>query len=295
MKKNYRNIIVEKKGAIGYLTLNKPDKLNCLAYSLLQEFEEACFDFRDDPEIKVFIIKGAGRAFSAGYDMSGEESFVPGAEPIHWYMHYNGPYPDDLFVRTLWDNPKIIIGQVHSFCLAGAGNMASHMDIVYCSEDALFGYPPARYASPGSHQFWPVLVGLRKAMEHLVTGNMMTAQEAHRVGFVNEVFSGDKLEEEVERLAKTISKMPMASLRINKRAVHEWYECMGIRTAMRYSALLRDVSYGSSPQAIPHGYQDIGRVTAEKGMRAGFEYMNKDFLEEDSIARRQMVRPDRKA
>lgn len=292
MKKNYQNIIVEKEGAIGRLILNRPDKLNCMSPGLLKEFGEACFDFRDDPEIKVFIIKGTGRAFCAGYDMSFDEPRPYGDQAIDWLMR--DPHPDDLFTRTLWENPKIIIGQVHSFCLAGGGNMASHMDIVYCSDDALFGYPPARYASPGSHQLWPVLVGLRKAMEHLCTGNMMPAQEAHRVGFINEVFPKDRLEQEVERLAKTIAKLPMAALFVNKRAVHEWYECMGIRTALRHSALLRNISYGSSPEAIPHGLQDINRMTKEKGMRAGFEYMNKEFIEEDRIAREQMTRPDRK-
>jgi len=173
--------------------------------------------------------------------------------------------------------------------------MICHMDAVYCSEDALFGYPPSRYASAGSHLLWPTLTGLRKAMEHLVTGNMMTAQTALRVGFVNEAFPKEQLETEVERLAKTIAKLPMAGLFINKRAVHEWYEVAGLRTALRYAQRLRDISYGSSPKAIPHGFQDINRVTLEKGMKAGFEYMNEDYIEEDRIAREQMSRPDRKA
>ncbi|MFC1995174.1 enoyl-CoA hydratase/isomerase family protein [Chloroflexota bacterium] len=288
----YKTIIVEKKGPIGYLTLNRPDKLNCMSRTLLEEFNEACMDFAKDTNIKVFIIKGAGRNFCAGYDMSGKEP-AQGPTSIEWYMW--DLHPDDIFIRALWENPKIIIGQVHSFCLAGGGNMISHMDIVYCTEDALFGYPPARYASPGAHQLWPILVGLRKAMYHLTTGNMLTAQEAHRVGFVNEIFpTYEQMEAEVEKTAKTISKLSMAALLVNKRAVHEWYECMGIRTALRYSQRLRDITYGSPPEVLPHGFQDINRVTTEQGMRVGFEYMNKDFLEEDAIARQQMARPDRK-
>lgn len=254
----YKTIIVEKKGPVGYLTLNRPDKLNCMSPTLLEEFNEACMDFAKDANIKVFIIKGAGRNFCAGYDMSGKEP-AQGATSIEWYMW--DLHPDDIFIRALWENPKIIIGQVHSFCLAGGGNMLSHMDIVYCTEDALFGYPPARYASPGAHQLWPILVGLRKAMYHLTTGNMMTAQEAHRVGFVNEIFpTYEQLEAEVEKTAKTISKLSMAALLVNKRAVHEWYECMGIRTALRYSQRLRDITYGSPPEVLPHGVQDINRV-----------------------------------
>jgi len=285
---DYKDIIVEKKGAIGYITLNRPEKLNALSLGLIREFEEASNDFRDDPHIKVFIIKGAGRAFCTGYDMSDTES----PEAIEWLMQ--DPHPDSVWWRCLWDNPKITIAQVHSFCLAGGGHMISHVDIVYCSEDALFGYPPIRYASPGPALFWPILTGLRKSMEHLVTGNMMTAQTALRVGFVNEVFPREQLEAEVEKLARTITKVPMASLFINKRSVHQWYENMGLRAANRYADALMCISYGSSPEALPYGIQDINRVTREKGMRAGFEYMNKDFIEEDSIAREQMVRPDRK-
>jgi len=292
MPKNYKNILVEKKGAIGYLTLNRPEKLNSLNKALMAEFEEACYDFRDDPNIKVFIIKGAGRCFSAGYDMSMEEPHFKSDEAID--MWGDEVQTDNVWWRSLWDNPKISIAQVHSFCLAGGGHMLCHADILYCSDDALFGYPPVRYASLGTHLLWPTFIGLRKAMEHFVTGNMMTAETALRVGFVNEVFPRDQLEAEVEKLAKTVAKVPVWSLRLNKRAVHEFFEVMGLRTALRYSEALTSISYGSSPKAIPHGFQDINRVTVEKGMRAGFEYMNEDFIEEDRIASSQMARPDRK-
>ena len=296
MTKTYKTIIVEKEGAIGRLILNRPEKLNALNMQLREDFEDATNDFAKDPEIKVFIIKGAGRAFSAGYDMSGEEQpkDAPEPEAIEWLMR--DTHPDNIWWRTLWDNPKISIGQVHGFCLAGGGHMMCHADILYCSADALFGYPPVRYASVGVDEFWPTLVGLRKSMEHMVTGNMMNTQTALRVGFVNEVFpTKEELEAAVETLAKTITKVPMAGLFINKRAVHQWYENAGLNSSLRSSHLAMCMSYGSNPKTLPHGIQDVNRVTREKGMRAGFEFMNKDFLEEDAIARPQMKRPDRKA
>ncbi len=291
----YTGIIVEKKDAIGYLTLNRPEKLNAISVHLKKEFEAACLDFRDDPNIKVFVIKGAGRAFCSGYDMShpGTDTNVNPPEPIELLMR--DPGNDETFWRCLWDNPKIVIAQVHSFCVGGGAQIACYSDVVYCSEDALFGDPPVRYAGSGSGYLWPVIIGLHKAMEYMVTGNMMTAQTALRTGFVNEVFPKDRLEAEIERLADTVAKLPMASLFINKRAVHEWYELMGIRTALRYSNRLNNITFGASPKALPHGLRDITRVTTEKGMKAGFEYMNKDFVKEDQIAKDQMARPDRKA
>ncbi len=293
MAKKYENIIVEKEGAIGRLILNRPEKMNAMSPGLLQEFADACFDFRDDPNIHVFIIKGSGRTFCAGYDISGA-NLDPNKQPeaIEWYSR--DPYPDDLFMRALWDNPKIIIAQVHGFCLAGAGNMVCHCDILYAADDALFGYPPARFASPGVHQLWPSLVGMRKAMEHLTTGNMLSAQTALRIGFANEIFPQDKLEEAVERLARNIAKVPYVGAMLNKRAVHEWYEVQGLRTALRYSQRLRDISYGSAAETISHGKKDMNIVTCTKGLKAGLEYMNGAFLEEDDIARGKMRRPDRK-
>ena len=148
MVKEYENIIVEKTGHIGYLTLNRPDKLNALSPELIAEFEDACNDFRDDDDIKAFVVKGAGRCFSAGYDMSDQPNTMPKEAVEVWGR---SPRPDSVWWNCLWDNPKISIAQVHSFCLAGGGHIASHCDIVYCSEDALFGYPPVRYGSIGSH------------------------------------------------------------------------------------------------------------------------------------------------
>ena len=132
-------------------------------------------------------------------------------------------------------------------------------------------------------------------MEYSLTGNMMSAQTAFRVGFVNEVFPRDQLETEVENLAKTIAKLPMAALLVNKRSVHEWYEAMGLRSALRYASALRDITYGSSAESIPRGKKDVDLVSKEKGVKASLEFLNKPFLEEDSIARGQMARPDRKA
>ncbi|MEE9249161.1 MAG: enoyl-CoA hydratase/isomerase family protein [Dehalococcoidia bacterium] len=291
MTKKYENIIVEKKGAIGYLTLNRPGKMNALSPELITEFEEACYDFRDDGDIKAFVIKGAGRCFSAGYDMSGETEQTSKESVEIWGRD---PHPDGVWWRCLWDNPKISIAQVHSFCLAGGGHIISHCDIAYCDDKALFGYPPVRYAATAPQMLWPLYIGLRKAMEYFLTGNMMPAAEAYRLGFVNKVVPEGQLEREVERLTRTISKVTPWALKLNKRAVHEFYELMGLRTAIRYSEDLGAISLGSSPQAIPHGYQAVNEVTAAQGMRAGFQYMNEAFLEEDAIGRSQMVRPDRK-
>ncbi len=293
---DYKTIIVGKEAekGVGYITLNRPEKLNAINLTMRRELGEAANAFADDDDVKSIVIKGDGRAFCAGYDMSGQEKSKRDSSAVGWMMRSSGI--DDVFVSALWDNPKVIIGQVHSFALAGASRMLCHMDMVFCTKDSFFGYPPVRYASSGADMVWPVIVGLRKCMYLMSTGNMMQADEAYRVGMVNEVFATkEELETAVQKLVKTINKIPLAGIWANKRCVHEWYECMGIRTALRYTQQSRSVLYGTSPESLPHGIQDINRVTAEKGMKAGFEYMNQGFSEEDAIAASSMVRPDRKA
>lgn len=289
----YTDIIYEKKGPIAYITLNRPDKLNALdprPGQILEQWAQACREARDDDEVKVMVIKGAGRCFSAGYDQSDPDRISDQAWAIRDYL--SGL--DQLYFECLWDSPKASIAQVHSFCLAGGGHMACFCDITIASEDALFGYPPVRYASIGAHMLWPYLLGMKKAKEMLFTGNMMSAQEALSVGLVNRVVPRDKLDEEVTKLAQTIAKLPPMSVKLNKLAINEFYEVMGMRMALKYSGTLCSITYSASPQSIPGGLQDFCRVTREKGVRGAFAQMNAPFIEEDTIAHSQMARPDRK-
>ena len=107
MSNKYETILVEKKGAIGDLTLNRPDKLNALSKGLIAEFEDVCYGFREDDKIKAFVKKGAGRCFSASYDMSEESDKMPTDAVEVWGRD---PHPDGGLWRCLWDNPKISIG-----------------------------------------------------------------------------------------------------------------------------------------------------------------------------------------
>ena len=157
----------------------------------------------------------------------------------------------------------------------------------------MFGYPPARYASIATNMIWPELVGMKKAKQLAFTGNMMDAQEALRVGLVSEVVGREDLDEEVWKLANTISKLPPASTRLNKRAINHYYEAQGMFQSLEFADNLMWASYSASPEALPHGIQDVNRVTAEEGMRAGFQFMNDGYTEEDAIAQAQMKRPDR--
>ena len=292
---DYENIIYELRegdgGNVAYITLNRPERLNALSRALLADLGSALEEADKDETVRCIVIKGAGRAFSAGYDMNVQSE---GNLPRDAVTMVTGDHPTTMYRRWVWNNRKPVIAQCHSFSLAGGGQLACHCDITIASDDTLFGYPPARYASVATYMIWPELVGMKKMKQLAFTGNMMNAQEALRVGLVSEVVARDDLDDYVWNLANTISKLPPASTQLNKRAINFYYESQGMFQAYEYAENLMYVSYASSPEDLPKGLQDVDRVTAEQGMRAGFQYMNEAFTDEDqAIAGEQMARPSR--
>ena len=295
MTTDYENIIYELRqgdgGNVAYITLNRPERLNALSRGLLADLGAALEEADKDESVRCIVIKGAGRAFSAGYDMNVQSE---GALPRDAMTMITSDHPTTMYRRWIWGNRKPVIAQCHSFSLAGGGQLACHCDITIASDDALFGYPPARYASVATYMIWPELVGMKKMKQLAFTGNMMNADEALRTGLVSEVVARDELDDYVWTLANTISKLPPKSTELNKRAINFYYESQGMFQAYEYAENLMYISYAASPEVLPKGLQDVDRVTAEQGMRAGFQYMNDAFQDEDqAIAGEQMARPSR--
>ena len=288
---DFENIIYEVADNTGWITLNRPERLNALSRPLLAELEQALNAARDDGDVRSIVIKGAGRAFSAGYDMNVQTQGERRRDALSSAL---ADGPQEMYKRAIWDNPKPVIAQVHSFTLAGGGHLACHCDITIAADDALFGYPPIRYASVMMPLVWPELVGMKKAKQLAFTGNMMDAQEALRVGLVSEVVPRDELDDHVRQLTATIAKVPPESTNLNKTAINYYYEAQGLFQAIKFAGNLTNIAYASTPEELPYGLQDVNRVTAEKGMRAGFQYMNDRFVDEDNaVAASQMARPSR--
>jgi len=288
---DFENIIYEVEDNTGWITLNRPERLNALSRALLAELEQALDAAKADDEVRSIVIKGAGRAFSAGYDMNVQ---TEGDEKWDALTSTLRDGPGDMYKRAIWDNPKPVIAQVHSFSLAGGGHMACNCDITIAADDSLFGYPPVRYGSVMMGLLWPELVGMKKAKQLAFTGTMMTAQEALRVGLVSEVVPRADLDDHVRALAKTIAKVPPESTHLNKMAINNYYESQGLFQSIRFAEHLTNISYAAAPEELTYGFQDVNRVTEVSGMRAGFQYMNDRFVDEDSkVAGEQMARPNR--
>ena len=221
------------------ITLNRPAKRNALSNALRGEIFAALEAGDRDPEVRVMILRGAGKCFSSGYDLAGT-----GALPYHtaggqgqWARHV----VEGCF--RVWDLAKPVIAQVHGWCLAGGSELAVACDLVYVAEDAQIGYPPVRSMSPPDNQYHAWLMGMRAAMELMLTGDSISGLEAVRLGFANRAFPGEALEGAVLALASRIAQVDPELAQLNKRLVHRQMEAMGMRAGLRAGTDLHSLGW----------------------------------------------------
>lgn len=212
------------------LSLNRPAKRNALSNALRGEIFSALEAGDRDPEVRVMVLRGNGACFSSGYDLGGVGRDLPfhtAGGQGQWARHV----VEGCF--RIWDLAKPVLAQVHGWCLAGGSELAVACDLVYVSEDAQIGYPPVRTMSPPDNQYHAWLMGLRPAMEQMLTGDAISGIEAVRLGFANRAFPVKDLEGEVLRMAERIAKVDPELTQLNKRLVHRQMEAMGLRAGLR--------------------------------------------------------------
>jgi len=234
---DYTMILVDRPApGVQRITLNRPEKRNALNHPLRRQLLDALQRGDADDEVRVQVIRGAGPSFSAGYDLTGQNdgedypSYTAGGDG-QWPRHQTDSW------MGIWDLAKPVIAQVHGYCLAGGSELATGCDLVYMAEDARMGYPAVRFGVPDMH-FHAWFVGMRTAMEMMVTGDSLTGVEAVEKGWANRAFPVEELEDRVLEIAVRIAKMPPDVVQLNKRVVHRGMEVMGLRTAIRFGTEL---------------------------------------------------------
>lgn len=231
-EQGYEVILVDAPAAgVKRITLNRPDKRNALNHPLRGELLHALQQGDRDTEVKVQIVRGAGSCFSAGYDLGGGNEGY--GYPYHtaggdsqWPRHVTDGW------MSIWDLAKPVIAQVHGYCLAGGSELATGCDLVYMAENAQMGYPAVRFGTPDM-QFHPWLVGMRKGMEMLLTGESLSGVECAARGWATDCFPEAELERRVLEIAGRIALLPPDIVQLNKRAVHRQMEVMGLRQGIR--------------------------------------------------------------
>lgn len=308
----YKEIIFEKKPPIAYITLNRPEKLNTLGPNIQSELNEAALDIWDDPNIRVFVIRGSGRCFCAGFDISqtditraamvsekplsddtpagirqnrGKEPWSITLARLQGRKIEAGEKGPNSWMMNIWNNPKISIAQVHSYCLGAGLILANACDLLVSSEDALYAYPPIRYGSSVIFTILPPwFLGVRKLKEMAYTGNMIDSHDAYNCGLVNRIMPIDKLEGEVDRLARVVGKVPYPANELSKIAINNYVDTvlfrdMGIKWAQSMNA---QMEASTVPGNIWIGISD---TAAERG-GAGRMYskIREEFAEGDVLA-----------
>jgi len=212
---NYETILVEKRGSVAVLTVNRPDKLNALNSEVHREGVEILDELKTNSAVRVVVIKGAGeKAFVAGADIS---EFAD-ASPVEQRDVMNSR---SLF--TVLDTfPKPVIAMINGFCLGGGNELAMACDIRIASDKSRFGQPEINLGiicGGGGTQRLTRLIGESKAMEIILTGEMIDAPTAYGYGLVNYVYSAEELEAKTMELADKISEKSPIALQMSKEAV----------------------------------------------------------------------------
>ena len=229
-------LVDEPAPQVRRITLNRPEKRNALNHDLRGAIVAALREADADPDIRVMILRGAGKCFSAGYELgdgnAGQEFpwYTPGGDG-HWPRHVTQGW------MGIWELGKPVIAQVHGYCLAGGSELATCCDLVYVSDDTQMGYPAVRFGVPDNH-FHAWFVGMRKAMEMMLTGDSINGEECVNLGWANDCFPADELESRVLEVANRIKNVPPDLVQLNKRVVHRQMEVMGLHTGIRLGSEL---------------------------------------------------------
>jgi len=235
----YENVLYEKDGHIAYITLNRPEKLNAVSPELVRDWSAAMTEAEDDDEVKVIVFKGAGRAFSAGADLTGV-GFVygmkepkPGEKSGRIPQRVKLKFDRNLFLefhRKVLLCPKLTIAQMHEYCLGIAFNIVLHCDLLIASEDCKVGHVEERLGQ-GGMTISPIMVlrcGLTRAMDLCLTGKMITGKQAAEWSLVNRAVPKEILDDEVRELANGLALHPKDGIAMGKASRHMMYETMGV-------------------------------------------------------------------
>ena len=233
----YSTLLTERTGPVLKITTNRPDVLNAQSRILLEELDDAFAAGVKDSDVRVIILAGAGKHFSAGHDLgSPQEMEDQKKTPLE--PGFKGEYRrlwERFFENTMrWrDLPKPTIAQVQGYCIMGGMMIASACDIIIASEDAQFADRAVKWG--GSHvQYFsmPWDFGPRKTKEYLFTGDFISAADAEKAGLVNRVVPREKLQAETMALAQRIAERDPYALKLAKASVNETQDAQGWRQAM---------------------------------------------------------------
>ena len=277
---DFETLLYEREGAIATITLNRPEHLNTIVPPMHDELEAAVHAAVGDRDAKVIVLRGAGRAFCAGFDFSGgfhhwdeglttDGEWDPGKDFIGATAPSLGPVPKFM---SIWRSPKPVICQVHGWCVGGGSDMALCADLVIASDDARIGTPYSRMWGAYLSGMWLYRLGLTKAKEYALTGRPLSGREAAEIELINASVPFERLEDEVRSEAERLAEIPLSQLAAMKLVVNQAYENMGLASTQTLGPIL-DGLMRNTPDAKRFielaGSEGVPAAVAERDSRFG--------------------------
>ncbi len=290
----YENLLVERigtDGRVARITLNRPEKMNSLSQELLYEFSDVLHAMEADDDVRVLIVRGAGRTFSAGYDLTPPRGGADGVVRRNRYTDAKGRRLM-MSIRTgmqqitdihmyFWNMAKITIAQVHGHCLAGGCELAMMADLVVAAEDAQLGHPGLRgLGTSRTGVIWPLVMGMRKAKELYYTGESVSGTEAEAMGMINYAWPLAELEDRTLAFADRIATMSADHLAILKVNMNRFYENMGI-----YSSVRSSTDLDAAGQFTESAYQWGDRMR-EEGLKGALSWRDGPYRGTDTYKKK---------
>jgi len=269
---SYELIRYSTEGPLAWLSLNRPDKLNAISPAMIEELNHALDRAESDPEVRVILLTGEGRAFSAGFDLDMGMEEQAGAREDHEERKSamrRELTQDFNIIMRFWDCPKPTIAAVHTYCLGSAMEMAVACDITIAASDCRFGAPEVKFGSGIVALLLPWFCGPKKAKELLLTGtDRLSAEQAEACGLVNQVVSADTLLASARAMAMEIAGNDQLAVRLTKQAINRGLETAGMRRAL-LDALETDIEIESADTPETRQFNDIMK---NQGARAAIAW-----------------------
>jgi enoyl-CoA hydratase len=253
---SYETLLYDVEGPIATITLNRPDRLNTIVPPMPDEIEAAVYAAIADDDVKVIVLRGAGRGFCAGFDLGGgfhhwdeglttDGKWDPGKDFVMATSPF-GPVPKFM---SMWRSPKPVIAQVHGWCVGGGSDMALCADLVIASEDARIGTPYSRMWGCYLTGMWIYRLGLTRAKEYALTGKPFSGSEAAEIGLINQAVPFAELEGEVRATAERLASVPLSQLSAMKLIVNQAFDNMGLASTQVIGPVL-DGLMRNTPDAL---------------------------------------------
>ena len=248
------------------LTLNRPAKLNAIDHESRVALDEALAAAIADERVRVIVIAGAGRAFCSGYDL-GEE------QPHDTWAWRTILAEDVASTLAVWRCPKPVIAQIHGYALAGGLELAMACDLIVAAEGTQLGEPEIRFGSAPVTLLMPFLIGQKLARELLLTGDLIDAERAARIGLVNRVVPIDRLEAEVDALADRLARVPGDVMAPTKVMLNRAMEVAGFLDAVEAGLDLQSIINMSEPS------REFDAIVRRDGLKAALAWRDARYDE----------------